>query len=260
MSGESVHLQGGQAAHIEALVRAAGIVVDHAGVRTAVIGGLAVTCRLATAHRATGDVDIVAEDASVVAASGSAAENLAAAGVATIDATRVTVRVHVEGTKVEIIETTPLDPSDAAAIEPGRARLFVLSHRWALETATLCTIGVAGSDVTVTVPVATASALVAMKLHAIQDRHDDHKRASDAWDLYRLLDAHNAAGALGVSFGTAPGGLTELVAHGITRMFQDEATRTRRWVHAYGDPAWSQQVTEQAMNDLADELIAVLGR
>lgn len=64
MSGDrpAVILAGETDSPIAALVRAAGLVATNAGVPVAVIGGLAVTCRLATAsHRATGDVDIVSD-------------------------------------------------------------------------------------------------------------------------------------------------------------------------------------------------------
>lgn len=65
MSGDrpAVILAGETDSPIAALVRAAGLVATNAGVPVAVIGGLAVTCRLATAsHRATGDVGIVSDD------------------------------------------------------------------------------------------------------------------------------------------------------------------------------------------------------
>jgi hypothetical protein len=53
VSGESVVLAAGSAP----LVAAAGHASRTAGVRTVVIGGLAVICRVQRAHRATGDVD-----------------------------------------------------------------------------------------------------------------------------------------------------------------------------------------------------------
>lgn len=170
MSGDVRYLQGGP--EMESLVRAAGLVVEHAGVRTAVIGGLAVSCRLAVAHRATGDVDVVTDERSFVAAR-TAAANLVAAGVAEREAGVDVVRLIVDGTKVEIIETVPLDTADLVGVESETARLFVLSHRWALESAQPLRIGVVGSDVEIEVPIATSPALVAMKLHAIQDRNDD---------------------------------------------------------------------------------------
>lgn len=249
MSGEIRYLQGG--ADVEALVRAAGLVVDHAGVRTAVIGGLAVTCRLAVAHRATGDVDFVADEPEVVTEH-AAVSNLVAAGVGTRDAATEVVRLDVGGTKVEIIETTALNAADIAEVEPERARLFVLAHRWALESATLLRIGVAGSDLAVEVPVATAAALVATKLHAIQDRNDDRKKASDAWDLFRLIDLSAGYREFAVDIASAPEGLAAIMNAAVLRIFRTEVTRTRRWMQVYGEPEWAAVATEDALVGIAD--------
>jgi hypothetical protein len=249
VSGEVRYLQGG--ADVEALVRAAALVVDHAGVRTAVIGGLAVTCRLAVAHRATGDVDFVADEPEVVTEH-AAVSNLVAAGVGTRDAGTEVVRLDVGGTKVEIIETSALNAADVADVEPERARLFVLAHRWALESATSLRIGVVGSELEVQVPVATASALVATKLHAIQDRNDDRKKASDAWDLYRLIDL--AAGSEGFAdeIAAAPEGLAAIMRASVERIFRTDVTRTRRWMQVYGEPEWAAVATEAVLVGIAD--------
>lgn len=249
MSGEVRYLQGG--ADVEALVRAAGLVVENAGVRTAVIGGLAVTCRLAAAHRATGDVDFVADEPEVVTQH-AAVSNLVAAGVGTRDSGTEVVRLDVGGTKVEIIETSALNPADVAEVEPERARLFVLAHRWALESATLLRIGVTGSDLEVEVPVATASALVATKLHAIQDRNDDRKKASDAWDLFRLIDLNAGSHDFAGDIGTAPEGLAALMHAGVLRIFRAEVTRTRRWMQVYGEPEWAAVATENALIGISE--------
>lgn len=258
MSGEVVYLRGVAGGDVEALVRAAKLVVDHAGVPTAIIGGLAVTCRLASAHRATGDVDLVADEPEVVAGGRSAVESLVDAGIASRHAGDAPGRLHVQGTKVEIIETGHVDPAEMATVEPEMARLFVLSHRWALDTASRCTIAVVGSDVTAEVPVATAAALVAMKLHAIEDRNEDRKRASDAWDLYQLLGTHLWTGAFRDAFEVAPDGLRRLVGEAIERVFRSEVTRTRRWLRVYGEPAWAAQATEDSLTALADEVARAL--
>lgn len=255
MSGDIRYLQGG--GDIEALVRAAGLVVEHAGVRTAVIGGLAVTCRLMVAHRATGDVDVVADDPGILA-EGNAAQNLVAAGIAERDEGTDVVRVHVDGTKVEIIETSALDPAEVADVEPDLARLFVLAHRWALESATPLGIGVVGTDVEIDVPVATSAALVAMKLHAFQDRNDDRKRASDAWDLYRLIDLTSGEPHFATELAVAPAGLVPLLRTAVERIFRDDVTRTRRWIQVYGDPRWAAIATEEALVDAADAFRDVL--
>jgi hypothetical protein len=164
-------------------------------------------------------------------------------------------RVHVSRTKIEIIETEPLDLVAAGAIEPASDRLFVLSHRWALETATPCTIRIRGTGVASELLVATTPSLVAMKLHAIEDRKEDRKRASDAWDLYRLLDAHLWSGALAGAFDNAPGDCLQLVEESLQRVFRSEVTRTRRWLVAYGDPSWSAEATEEDLGRIADDFL-----
>jgi hypothetical protein len=249
VSGDAWYVRGG--AEVEALVRAAGLVVAHAGVPVALIGGLAVSCRLGTAHRVTADVDVVVGDPTVVSA-GSAAENLVAAGVGQRDRGASVVRVVVEGTKVEIIETTAVDPAVAAGIEPERARLFVLAHRWALESATPVRICVVGAGVESDVRVATAAALVAMKLHAFQDRSDDRKRASDAWDLFRLIDRFGADRQFALDLAGAPDDLPALMRDGIAHAFVDDVTRTRRWLRAYGEPEWAGRADEAALVEVGE--------
>jgi hypothetical protein len=259
VSGEIVHLQGRADGEIASLVRAAGLVVENTRVQVAIIGGLAVTCRLATAHRATADVDVVVGEREVLAEGHSVVDDLIDAGIARHDPGDPIGRLYIEGTKVEVIETEPVDSAEATTIEPDRARLFVLAHRWALETATTCTITVAGTDIEVEVPVATPAALVAMKLHAIQDRNEDRKRASDAWDLYRLLDAHLWTDTFSEAFGSAPGDLLALVHGSIERIFRTEVTRTRRWLSAYGEPSWADQLTQEDLARLVTDFRDIVG-
>lgn len=258
MSGELIALTRDADGHMAALVRAAATVATHAGVPVALIGGLAVTCRLATEHRATADVDFVTEDPEAVSVVGSPMQNLLAANVVDDHPDPRPGRVYVQGTRVEIIETASLGADAAADIEPDSARLFVLAHRWALETATSCTITLAGSDALATVPVATVAALVAMKVNAFQDRTDGRKKASDAWDLYRLMKLHGLQPQLAAAFSAAPTGLCDLVRDAVTRVFRTDVMRTRRRVKAYGDPAWFDVMTEDALADVAEELSAML--
>lgn len=257
MSGERIVLADGADGQVAGLVRATGLVVRHAGVPVALIGGLAVVCRLTSGHRATQDVDVVAgESADLLSGEGTAADHLVAAGVAK----RPADALYIGGTKVDIIETERIDPADVADIQPDRARLFVLAHRWALETATECTLAVAGADLDVGVPVATPSALVAMKLHSIETRSEDHKRASDAWDLYRLLDAHNSEGRITAMLAAGPHGLAPLIAAFLDRLFRVEVTRTRHWIRGYGEPAWVEVLTDDALAEVAAEVVEGLAR
>jgi len=236
--GNDVVLAAGPDGHVASLVRAAGIVHAHAGVPIAIIGGLAVTCRLFGMQRATQDVDVVSDESpDVIAGAGTAANNLVNAGFATRDNTSAPTRLSIDGTKIEIIETQPITAADVATVESANDRLFVLSHRWAVETATMCAITVIDTPIRVVIPVATPSALVAMKLHAIQDRPNDIKKASDAWDLYRLLDAHNRDGELSRAIAAGPDSLDILVAESLEQFFKHQATRTMNWVINYGEPS-----------------------
>lgn len=254
MSGEEVILGDGPQGNVAALVRAAGIVAKHAGVPVALIGGLAVMCRISTGTRATGDVDLVTDTEAGLVGGPSAADNLVAADLARRDPGSESVRLWLGPTKVEIIETQAVAEADAVDIEPELSRLFVLAHRWALETADPMILSVDGTDVRAEIRVALPAALVAMKLHAIQSRTEERKRASDAWDLARLLDAHNADGAVSRALETGPADLNELVATQLRRVFVDDVTRTRRRLVVYGDPAWSALLSEDRLIALAEEL------
>ena len=254
MSGETVFLQDGPQGNVAALVRAAGTVALHAGVPVALIGGLAVMCRISTGTRATGDVDVVTDTEADLVGAASAADNLVAADLARRDAGSDTIRLWLGPTKVEIIETQAVAEDDAVEIEPELSRLFVLAHRWALETASPMTLSVVGTDVTAEIRVALPAALVAMKLHSIHSRTEEPKRASDAWDLARLLDGHNADGSISRALEGGPTGLEELVATQLRRAFVDDVTRTRRRLVVYGDPSWSALLSEERLIELAEEL------
>ncbi len=181
MSGEeTVHLAGPA---MVPLVRAAARLAETELGRFAVIGGVAVTARLGRAHRATTDVDTVVDDD----APPDTLDVLRHLDGATFDAVD-THRVYLDGTKVEVIGTGAVGEPDLDGLD-DRQILFVASHRWALESATPVTM-TADDGARAIVPMARASALVAMKLHAIQDRRVGgglDKRAGDAWDIYRLL-------------------------------------------------------------------------
>ncbi len=205
------------------------------GLRLAVIGGLAVTCRLGHVHRATGDVDAVVDEV-VGAAGDSGAQVLVEAGIAEPDPGDREHRVFVDGTKLEIIDTQAL-PADVADIAP-LPRLFVLGHRWALESAEPLHVVVAASDVDAVLPIAMPAALVATKLHAFCDRQQDEKRASDAYDIYRLLETGDRAGEVAAATNNGPSGLAEVVREVMVERFVDGAARVIRYLKAYGDPGW----------------------
>jgi hypothetical protein len=211
-------------------------------------------CRISTGTRATGDVDVVSDTEADLVGGASAADNLVTAKLARRDPGSESIRLWLGPTKVEIIETQAIAEADAVGIEPELSRLFVLAHRWALETATPMTLSVIDSDVSAEIRVALPAALVAMKLHSVHSRTEERKRASDAWDLARLLDAHNADGTISRALEAGPAGLDELVATQLRRAFVDDVTRTRRRLVVYGDPSWSALLSEDRLVALAEEL------
>ena len=75
--------------------------------------------------------------------------------------------LRVGGVKLDVIATLPLSPDSLDGIDL-KGQLFMAAHRWALESATPVTLRTGGAKATVLV--ATPAALVAMKLHALQDR------------------------------------------------------------------------------------------
>ncbi len=233
MTTQSVVLAGDAVAQ---MVRAAARANDVPGLRLAIIGGIAVTCRLGHVHRATGDVDAVVDDIVGLAAD-SGAQLLVEAGIAEPDPGNRAHRVFIDGTKLEIIDTQALPP-DVTEIAAPFPRLFVLGHRWALESSEPLRVVVAASDVDAILPVAMPAALVATKLHAYCDRQQDEKRASDAYDIYRLVEIRDRDGALAEATNDAPPGLAEVVREVIVERFVDGAARVVRYLKAYGDPGW----------------------
>lgn len=94
---------------------------------TALIGGLAVTARVTTSprisYRATADIDFVTTD--------DVAPTLIEILTARHDTTEPIV---IDGIKVDVIPTNDVSEVDLDGIDDG-PRLFVASHRWALDTA-----------------------------------------------------------------------------------------------------------------------------
>jgi len=193
----------------------------------AVVGGVAVAARLGRAHRATVDIDAVVDDDTPPPAL-DVLRHLDGASRSDGPA----YRVYLDGTKVEIIGTGALNATDLDGLD-DRQILFVAGHRWALETASPVTLTGDGG-VRATVPMARASALVAMKLGAIQDRRAGgglDKRASDAWDIYRLLTDVDIE--LTVSdLRSAMEALRRAVATAATRILVERAGRTAGWLRS----------------------------
>jgi hypothetical protein len=220
VSGERVVLAAGSAP----LVTAAGDLSRLSGVRTVVIGGLAVICRLQRAHRATGDVDTATDGLDslslVVRIPG-----------ASLDGTDITMN----GVTVQVIDTYELG-NDVTDIEPETARLFVVGHRYAWETAEPVRV-TAGAGADEVLEVATPAALLATKAHALADRHESAKRASDTTDIIGLLDT--SGDSIIEALLGAPHSLGALVARSMRRSLIDDAARRARELVAFGDADWA---------------------
>lgn len=226
MSGDVALVDPGDGA-VSRLVRTAATLFDSPEFRpTALVGGLAVTIRLATVHRATNDVDTVSE--------GDGPRDLALQYLGDADAATEN-RIEIDGVKVDVMATWPLPASSDELPEDDLDRLFVLGHRWALDTAASLVVDVVSTDATSVVDsgmltVATAPALVACKLHAIADRRGAAltKQESDALDLVRLVGELVRGPEVIEAFRAAPFDLDELVADQIERWFITDALRTAR--------------------------------
>ncbi len=194
--------------------------------RTAVIGGVAVMCQLAAAHRPTADVDALARDDAVP----SAVEVLMGHG-----AGRTPHGVELAGVHIDLLEVGDVPAAEALPIDE-LDRSFVIAHSWALETAEPMLVVArnrAGrTSRSAQVEVATPAALVAMKLHAIRKRRGATaaKRGSDAYDMYRLLALRDADGSIASTLMHAPAGLGAWCALQIEELFVNDVDRTVLWI------------------------------
>jgi len=248
VSGERIVLadaaQGNAARLVQATARLA---QAHLGPH-ALIGGLAVMCRLAAVHRATQDVDTVAETTAPTAV------EVITSSIGTPDASSPN-RVIVDGVKIDVIDIERLRYQDLDGIDLGD-RLFVVSHRWALDTAT--DIDIVTGEATASIRVATQAALVAMKSGAVLGGRprEPRKRASDLYDLYRLLLEHDRTGGVAEALTAAPFGLGYLVGEALRTRVAEEPERATRWLHD-GGPEMD-AVTPDDLRDVIGPLIDAL--
>ena len=251
MSGEPLVVLPGEA--MVRLVRAAAKVADAQLGRYAIIGGVAVSARLGQTHRATADIDAVVDDLTPPPA----IEALLEQAGAYVDPTGAH-RVLIDGIKIEIQSTEPFTPDDLDGLTDQQV-LYVGAHRYALESATAVTLVAPTEDARATVLVASAGALFAMKLHAIEDRRPSggiDKRAGDAWDLYRiLLDLDRTASVRNELIQLAPP-LRRVIADATQRVLVTRAARTVGWLKA-GDDRMA-TISADELDALAYPVLAAL--
>ena len=96
-----------------------------------------------------------------------------------------------------------------------------------------------GSQASTAVSLATPSALVAMKLGAIPRRKlaNPAKRASDLYDIYRLIQVFNRRGDLATSLGRAPHELGPWCRDQLHGLLVDQAERSSLWLTTEGSLA-----------------------
>lgn len=238
------------------LVRAAARLAEADLGAYAVVGGLAVSARLGRAHRATADVDTVVDD-DLPRSAIEVLRNLP--GSTTDDAWEN--RVYLSGIKVDLIATGGVTESDLEGLDDQQV-LFVAGHRWALETAVPVTLTTDGGTRAI-VPMARASALIAMKLGSIQDRRRGRgggsqydKRSTDAWDIYRLLTDLDIS-STAAEIRSALGPLRTAVATVVSEVLIEHASRTRGWLRR-GDAEMA-SVREDDLVGAGADLLARLG-
>jgi hypothetical protein len=205
--------------------------VDGAGLSDwALIGGLAVMARLTEAHRPTGDIDTLSRQ--TVPPAKATLLRIAA------EETSTGVRLK-DGTKVDVIEVASTLVLEDLPEFNEQQKMFALAHWWMAETAeavSLVLVDPAEDGARVRarlgLRLARSAALVAAKLQSIPTRRGatQDKRESDAYDVYRLLQADRTDQQIPDNLALAPGGLGEWSASYLDELFIVQATRTARWI------------------------------
>jgi hypothetical protein len=233
------------------LVRAAAA-LDVDGVPPfAVIGGVAVAVRLGRVLRATADLDTVTD----YRYAPTALELLRRRDDADYDAGDPNT-VVVGGTQIQFQDVVAVTDADVAHLVP-KDLLYVAGHAHALAGARAVTIRASGDDgaVEATVPVATAGALVAMKLHAFLDRRSTSgpdKRPGDLWDIYNLLLF--VAGDAAADLASAGRLLRQTVAATVERHLVDGAARARTVLRSSNDERY-QAITAAELEHAASSFL-----
>lgn len=216
--------------------------------RHALVGGLAVMVRLYEAHRATVDFDEVTEGRE------SAIALLVAEGARR---TSNGVFLPERGLQLDLLDAET-DQASLMAMsrevedpEERRALQLAFLCRYALETAVVTDIIVVdGEAVTarVTIPVATAGALVAMKLHAtVAPDRDPAKAAGDAYDAFRLVRAWGPSVVAG-DLSRAPVPMLEVTSSQVRRVFVEDVDRTSHRLRSASVPG----VESASVDDLIE--------
>ena len=197
----------------------------------ALIGGLAVMARLGQAHRGTQDIDTTVDQQGAIP---SELDVVVDADTAPYEGGRAGRRVKIDSIEVGYTPAADLNPADLPDEEFPRA--FVLSHRWAFDTASALALRCLqrqGPDTVVACRVASPAALVAMKLQSAPRRPGArvHKAANDYLDLALLLSNLVLLPQIVTELAHSPHGLGAWCAERIRNDFVDDAARISSSIH-----------------------------
>lgn len=220
------------------------------------VGGLAVIVRVAGTHRVTRDVDAVTW-------SPDGTNDAAIAVLVDAGAERTVNGARFEGVEIDIIATGDFSEDDVVSLDEYD-RAFIGSHRWAFDSAEQVQIVVFTGDgvqASTAVSLATPSALVAMKLGAIPRRKltNPAKRASDLYDIYRLIQVFNRRGELAAGLGAAPHDLGPWCQGQLRGLLVDQAERSALWLATEGSPAM-QAVGAEALRAVGEVIVEDMNR
>lgn len=165
--------------------------------------------------------------------------------------------LELNGVAVDVIATAPLDDS-AAGDELDE--LFVRAHRFALDSVELVRVVVDTPErVEATLPLATAAGLVATKLCGVQGRRRPaEKQATDAYDLYRLLDGLDAEGSVAAAVVAGGAPVCGSVRRAAEEVLCRRAAAVVRTIRAYGADALS-EVTVERLTFVGERFLDRLG-
>jgi hypothetical protein len=212
----------------------------------ALIGGLAVMARLGQAHRGTQDIDTAVDQEGTIPSR----LDVVIDPSASADEGPASRPVKVDSIEVGGTPALDMDPEDLPEEEFDRA--FVLSHRWAFDTASELTLRCVqrhAPDTTVTCRVATPAALVAMKIQSAPRRPPAgvQKAANDYLDLALLLSNLVLLPQIITGLAQSPHGLGAWCAERISDDFVDGAVRVAARIHQ--SPA-SRRVTPDELSQI----------
>jgi hypothetical protein len=239
-----------------AIVQAIPELEARTGRKATVIGGLAVLCRLGTAYRATSDLDTA--NRQVAGEPAQLDVLLQYDGVTRAGPAGVWIPTSAGMVQVDVIEVTDAELSHLPEDETDR--LAVLSHAWAIETATAVRIRAASASESgsteVVVRVAEPGPLIAMKLQSIMNRTVDKER-TDLLDIVQLTLDRTAGPSARMQLGKADTQLASDARLHANRWFVDLKNQTLRLIRELPEGADIDADTIQFVGEL---LLAELDR